>query len=144
MRLLQDWQFGTALLVVPFLLILLGQFLPTTTNIGWPLYSPDRFLILVVLYPLFEELAFRGWLQSMLYSYRFGYRQLAGISLANIITSLIFAGLHFIYHPPIWATLVLIPSLLFGYFRDKYQSVKPAIILHIFYNSGYYWVFSAG
>jgi hypothetical protein len=143
MRLLQDWQFGAALIVAPVVWILSGQFLPTTPNIGWPLDSPDRFLILVVLYPIFEELAFRGWLQSTLYSHSFGHRQLAGISFANLITSLIFTGLHFLYHSPLWATFVLIPSLLFGYFRDRYKSVKPAIILHIFYNCGNYWVFGA-
>jgi membrane protease YdiL (CAAX protease family) len=33
---------------------------------------------------------------------------------------------------------VLLPSLLYGYFRDRHGSVYPAIALHVFYNAGYF------
>ena len=62
---------------------------------------------------------------------------------ANLLTSLVFAGMHFFYHLPLWAAAVFIPSLVFGYFKDKYLSLGPPILLHVYYNSGYYWLFGA-
>ena len=34
---------------------------------------------------------------------------------------------------------MLLPSLLFGYFKDRYRSLTIPIILHVFYNAGYFW-----
>lgn len=51
--------------------------------------------------------------------------------------SLQFSALHFIGHPPLWAAGVLLPSLLYGFFRDRHDSVLPPIALHVFYNAGY-------
>jgi membrane protease YdiL (CAAX protease family) len=39
---------------------------------------------------------------------------------------------------PALAAGVLLPALLFGYFRDRHDSVLPAIALHVFYNAGYF------
>ncbi|MEO7557618.1 MAG: JDVT-CTERM system glutamic-type intramembrane protease, partial [Gammaproteobacteria bacterium] len=61
--------------------------------------------------------------------------------IANVATTLLFAGFHFFYHAPLWAALVILPSLIFGYFRDRHQRVLPAIVLHVFYNAGYFWLF---
>jgi len=139
-----DWQFGAALLVAPIVWIILLFILPTTFDFLWPLYSLNHFLMLVISYPILEEIAFRGCLQSILFSDAFGRKKLAGISFANVITSLIFTGFHFFYHPILWASLVFFPSLILGYFRDKYDTIEHAIILHIFYNGGYYWIFRIG
>lgn len=51
------------------------------------------------------------------------------------------AALHFLYRPLPWAALVFVPSLIFGYFKDKYHGLSAPIQLHIFYNTGYYWIF---
>ena len=93
---------------------------------------------LVLLQPLIEELLFRGLLQGRLTARPWGRRQFGGITLANLLVSLLFTALHFIGHPPLWATGVLLPSLLYGYFRDRHDSVLPAIALHVFYNAGYF------
>ena len=93
---------------------------------------------LVLLQPLVEELLFRGLLQGRLAESSWGRRQLGGITLANLSVSIVFTSLHFINHPPLWAAGVLFPSLLFGYFRDRHDSVYPAIALHVFYNAGYF------
>ena len=61
-----------------------------------------------------------------------------GFTLANLATSVLFTALHFVSHPPLWAAGVLLPSLLYGYFRDRHDSVYPAIALHVFYNAGYF------
>jgi uncharacterized protein len=39
-----------------------------------------------------------------------------------------------------WAAAVLLPAFLFGIMRDRYGSVYPAIILHMFYHTGYFWL----
>ena len=92
----------------------------------------------VLLQPVVEELLFRGLLLGWLGEKRWGRRQFAGFTLANLATALAFTALHFINHPPLWAAGVLLPALLFGYFRDRHASVLPAIALHVFYNAGYF------
>jgi hypothetical protein len=67
-----------------------------------------------------------------------GRRQWAGLTTANLTVSVIFVALHFLTHPPLWAFGVLFPSLLFGYFRDRHHSVYPSMVLHVFYNAGYF------
>ena len=94
--------------------------------------------MLVLLQPVLEELLFRGLIQGKLLTWNWGKRQFAGFTLANLATSLLFTALHFASHPPLWAAGVLLPSMLFGYFRDRHDSVYPAIALHVFYNAGYF------
>jgi len=113
----------------------------------WPLRDPTRFLLPALVYPILEELAFRGLLQEWLYQKPWGARGIwqmrSPISRANWLATLLFALAHLLYHTPSWAAVVIFPSLVFGYFRDRYQSVAPAIVLHVFYNAGYFWLFAA-
>jgi uncharacterized protein len=103
-----------------------------------PRHEWTALLLLVLLQPLLEELLFRGLMQGRLLTRPWGQRRLAGFTLANLATSVVFAALHFASHPPLWAAGVLLPALLFGYFRDRHDSVFPAITLHVFYNAGYF------
>ena len=48
-------------------------------------------------------------------------------------------SLHLWSHSPIWATLVFFPSLVFGYLRDQFDSTVPSIVMHIWYNGGYFF-----
>lgn len=105
---------------------------------GWLLDKPARFAWLVLAYPLLEELAFRGAIQPLLLHHALGRRHLAGITLANLATSILFAAAHLLQHAPAWAAAVVIPSLVFGYVRERFDAVAPAIALHIFYNLGYF------
>lgn len=110
------------------------------TDLGWPLQGAWAFTRVALVSPLAEELVFRGaiqgWLQRVL------RRPLPGpLSLPNLLTSALFASAHALYHAPAWAAAVLIPSLVFGHFRDRYQGLGMPITLHIYYNSGYYWLF---
>jgi membrane protease YdiL (CAAX protease family) len=89
---------------------------------------------LLLWYPVLEEILFRGILQGQLYKTKWGSSTLFNLSYANWVTSIIFASLHFIYHSPVWALLVVFPSLVFGYFRDIYNSIYPALALHLIYN----------
>ncbi len=97
----------------------------------WP------FIYMVLLSPALEELAFRGALQGWLNDYPWGRYHVAGLSLANGITTVLFTASHLFNHPPLWALAVLAPSLLFGYFRDRTGSVLPGFLLHGWYNAGY-------
>ena len=96
----------------------------------------------VVLYPVFEEIMFRGWLQPFLFNkWRFCRIQHAGISGSNVLTSVLFAALHLINQSTLWSLSIFFPSLIFGYFRDRYQTLVPSILLHGLYNLGLILVF---
>ena len=106
--------------------------------VSWPQLISWPFLSLTLWHPVAEELLFRGFLQSQLLEYAWGRRTVAGLSYANGLTTVIFVLGHFWQHPPLWALAVIVPSLVFGYVRDRYGSAYPAIVLHIFYNAGYF------
>ena len=108
---------------------------------GWPLRDPLRFLYPALFYPVVEELVFRGMIQDIARR-RLRAWHIGPLSHANILTSLLFAALHFINHPPLWAAAVFIPSLLFGLFRERSAGLAAPILLHVFYNSGYFWLFT--
>jgi ferrous iron transport protein B len=68
---------------------------------GWPLTEPWQFLLPVLLFPILEEIVFRGLIQELVHEY-ISSRMLGPISLANLLTSLLFrdrpllAGLAFV------------------------------------------------
>lgn len=97
-----------------------------------------QFLLLVLLYPLLEEFIFRGLIQGGLRKYRPCRKSRKGISVANVLTSILFAALHLIAHPVLWAASVFVPSVLLGYFRDRYKSLIPSMVLHVGFNFGYF------
>jgi len=86
-----------------------------------------------------EEFFFRGFLIPYLKTYTAASWR--GLSLANIFSAFVFACLHLLSHPPFWALGTFFPALIFGYFREKHDSLWPAVILHFFYNSGgfFFW-----
>ena len=112
-----------------------------TPDPAWPLHDPLRFIYPALLYPIIEELIFRGYIQELVQR-RLTVWQLGPFSHANILTSLLFTALHFINHPPLWAAAVFIPSLLFGFFKDRSGRLGAPIVLHVFYNSGYFLLFT--
>lgn len=107
----------------------------------WPLLQPWQFLVPVVFYPLVEEMVFRGLLQELVHEY-ISHHSLGLISVANLVTSVAFTAMHFIYHAPLWAALVFFPSLVFGFFKDRTGRLTAPILLHIFYNAGFLWLFT--
>ena len=107
---------------------------------GWPLREPSRFLYPALLYPVIEELVFRGLIQDLAHRHLRPWH-LGPLSHANLLTSLLFTALHFINHAPLWAAAVFFPSLIFGFFKDRTGMLAAPIVLHVFYNSGYFWLF---
>ena len=106
------------------------------TGIGLPAIS---LLVLgVLVYPILEEIVFRGALQGWLLEHSvLSQSLLPGISYANLLASLVFSLFHFISQPPLWAALVFFPSIIFGWSRDRFGSLPGSIILHAFYNAGF-------
>ena len=96
------------------------------------------FLVAVLWQPTLEELLFRGCLQGWLFTHGWGRQSFVGISVANLLTSVVFSGAHIATHSLPWALSTLFPSLLFGVLRDRSGSVLPPLALHIIYNAGYF------
>lgn len=108
-------------------------------GVGGPLYRPvglAAWLGFVLWQPLLEELVFRGILQGQLLRVRGGLR-LAGISVANWLTTALFAAMHLFAQPPAWAIAVAVPSLVYGHLRERFDSVWPAVAMHATYNAGF-------
>lgn len=103
------------------------------------LWSPV-FLSVALWQPLCEELLFRGVIQGYLAQSRSIQKTWFGLSISNLGTSCLFSLAHLTSHSISWSLLVLIPSLCFGFVRDRFGSVYPSIILHAFYNSGYFFL----
>ena len=114
---------------------------PATPHWTWPLAAPADYLLPVLFYPVLEEIVFRGLLQELAQEY-ISRRTLGPISLANLLTSLVFTGFHFLNHAPLWAALVFFPSLVFGFFKDRYGTLTSPMLLHGFYNAGFLLLFT--
>lgn len=90
--------------------------------------------------PLLEELVFRGLLQGQLLRVTALHgqpRHFGPITWANGLSSLAFVALHLPTQPLVWALAVAVPSLVFGHLRERFDSVWPAMGVHVFYNTGF-------
>ncbi len=96
------------------------------------------FLSVALWQPLAEELLFRGVLQGHVLQSIGKQKAWIGLSIPNLLTSLFFTLAHLVGHSISWALLVFVPSLCLGLVRDRFESVYPSIILHAFYNTGYF------
>jgi len=90
---------------------------------------------LIIFYPVIEELAFRGVIQEFIASKTKAFRPFYFLTVANVVTSVFFVAMHFVHHPPLWAVMVFVPSLIFGYFKEQYGHIGASIFLHMFYNA---------
>jgi membrane protease YdiL (CAAX protease family) len=131
-----DWQFylviaGSVATGVFFWLWLPAGYADSIASDPWRLVS------FLLIYPLLEEWVFRGVLQGELLKREWGKRRGIGISNANLVTSVVFVLLHFINHPPLWAVAVFVPSLVFGHFRERHESLVTPMLLHSFFNLTY-------
>lgn len=142
-RLLRDGPFRWAVVAAPVVWLLGYVVFAPDPDLAWPLQRPSDVLYLGILYPCIEELLFRGLLQGWLLERVRFQRRWQGLTLANLCTSGIFTALHFLAHPPLAAAGVLVPSLIFGYFRDRHGNLLAPILLHVYYNLGYFWIFAS-
>jgi hypothetical protein len=132
----RDREFYLALLAGLPVLFVIYLFIPVST--GSIHHGPWSVVIALVIWqPFWEELFFRGIIQGQIYKRSWGQRAWFRISNANMVASLAFAALHIAYNPNLWSVSVFIPSLVFGYFRERHNTVYSAFALHGLYNLGY-------
>jgi hypothetical protein len=112
-------------------------------TVGPSMFQPRGlagWLAFVVLWPLIEELLFRGLLQGQLLrlsQHEGEPRRIGPVTWANGLTTLAFVALHLSAQPLAWALAVVLPSLAFGHLRERFASVWPAVGLHMIYNAGF-------
>jgi len=114
---------------------------PPGFQVGEALSKSGPLLMLAIIYPVLEEMVFRGALQGWMRKRSWGLRQFGPLTTANMLTSFVFTSFHFLAHPPIAAAMVFAPSLIFGYFRDRTHGLGTPIALHCWYNTGYFLIF---
>lgn len=131
----RDWQYVAALAAGLLFWVFLSSMTADVRSVAWKL---SVVLPVCLIQPLIEELIFRGVVQGELLRHIWGSKKWGGISAANAATSSAFMGLHFLSHPPLWSLSVIVPSLLFGHFRERHNSLYPPLALHIYYNTGYF------
>jgi membrane protease YdiL (CAAX protease family) len=86
--------------------------------------------------PVLEELAFRGGVQEVLDRTALGrLRPVRGLSVGNLLTSVLFAAAHLAVTLPWLAVGVFFPSLVFGRLKQLYRSLLPAMLVHAWYNA---------
>ena len=132
-RCFRDYRFLIAILAGALVLWVIHDLLPpfsSSVAFHWKLW-----LSLVIWQPLVEEILFRGIVQGQLRKTTWGQRTWLNISAANAVTSIVFVTIHMINNPPLFSISVMVPSLLFGYFRDRCNSVYPSILLHSAFNA---------
>jgi membrane protease YdiL (CAAX protease family) len=108
--------------------------------------APLLLIRMLLVAPVLEELVFRGLLQDVLTASRsskprFGVARVGPLSLANVLTSAVFAASHLPYNPPLLACAVFLPSLVFGRLKELYGSLLPSIALHAWYNLAFLIIF---
>ena len=95
----------------------------TFTRAGWPLWA--MFLLLSVMPAVFEELAFRGVIQSSL-------ERILNVRDAWLIQAALFSVLHL---SPLMFPSHFLMGLCFGYMRRRSRSIYPGMLLHACWNA---------
>ena len=100
--------------------------------------SANEILMLLILFPVIEELFFRGIIQPIIHK-KFS-KTWRSISVANVLTSLLFSVTHLFNHNLFWALSTFFPSLIFGWSKDRYHTLLAPLILHCYYNAGWFYL----
>jgi len=137
----RDWQFAAACAAGPVAWWAMARGGIPIGDPTWAWREPWHFVWLSLLLPVWEEWVFRGWMQPLVAQGIARARWPSPRLLANLATSLAFAAMHLPSHPVAWAAAVVVPSVVFGHFRDRHGHVGSAMALHAFYNAGYFLLF---
>ncbi len=133
-----DALFWLALAIAPvswWLMLQLGVARRNEALSWWPV------LMIVLINPVLEEIVFRGAVQGWLQQQRVLQHRWGAISLANVLCSVLFASLHLFRQAPLWAALIFLPSLVFGWAKERHTTLLSPILLHMTYNAGFIWLF---
>ena len=137
---LRDWQLAVALSLGPlFWVALLVSQGGTPARVSG---SASMLILLVLVYPVLEEIVFRGAVQGFL-GRRLGGPSGSTLTRANLAASILFAAAHVAVRGDLLAASVFFPSLVFGYFRERHATLASPILLHVSYNAGLFLIFGA-
>ncbi|MCG5547571.1 JDVT-CTERM system glutamic-type intramembrane protease MrtJ [Halorhodospira halochloris] len=125
------WLYGVMLAALPLSFALVLFIEPASGPIE---LTPLSLLSFLIIFPVIEELAFRGLIQGLLLSRTVGRWRIGTVSVANLITTVLFACAHFPRGGWLLACGVVAPSLLLGLFRERHGRLLSPILLHIFFN----------
>ena len=106
-------------------------------NVDFLFDHTARFLVICFLAPVIEEYVFRGMIMDAVvrrWSWRWPANGGVSISLANLIATLLFVGLHYLMRDPLTAVLVTLPSLYLGILREQSGRLSVCIGIHSFWN----------
>ena len=138
---LRDRQFAFALLLGPlFWLALFVSQNGAPVGVARLFEDAPALVLLVLVYPVIEEIVFRGAVQGFL-GRRWVARRGSPLTRANLVTSILFAATHIAWFGDPAAGAVFFPSLVFGYFRERHATLASPILLHVFYNAGLFLIF---
>jgi len=129
----RDIRFTVAILAGIVVLFLVHEWVPVFSST--PVLHLKLLISVLIWQPLIEELLFRGIIQGQLSRQGWGQHALFNITIANVVTSVLFVALHMFNNSPVWSLTIFIPSLVYGYFRDRFNSVYPSMLLHSSYNA---------
>ena len=113
-------------------------------HLGW--VEPDEFEnilavgLFIGLYPLLEELVFRGLLMDLLSKYRWAAFRRLGVTTNNLFVSIIFSLLHLISQDLENCLLVFVPSLWLGIVKESTGSTWTCAVVHMLWNFGLFCV----
>ena len=93
-------------------------------------------IALLLLFPVLEEIVFRGLLQGFLAKKWGGSRTFLGMGLPNCGTTFVFCLTHLLTRSPLVSAMVLIPSLALGAMRDRGFSITTLACIHMYWNAG--------
>lgn len=99
-------------------------------------------LVMLVAAPILEETVFRAGIQDGI-ACRLRVR-LGPLSAANGLTALLFWLAHTWQHASLWAAATVLPSLVFGYFYERYRHLAAPVMLHVAYNAAFIMLLAPG
>ena len=129
---LRDWHFQVVLgAAIPIGLLWVWWIAPQAEALDVDFTSLAAF---VIVFPLLEELVFRGLIQRALLKKPFGRRRFGPVTVANAVTTSLFAIAHLPRGGPLLAAGVITPGIVLGYFLERHQRLVSPIILHMSFN----------
>jgi membrane protease YdiL (CAAX protease family) len=114
----------------------------------WWLRQPLNAMVLIIVSPALEEWIFRGWLFDLVRNWSQTLKQelLSErlLSIQNAVTTSCFCALHSVLRDPLTGLLVLGPSLLLGFMRDRQVSLPVLMMIHGVWNAGWFFFYPPG
>ena len=104
--------------------------------------TPAQVLSLLLIYPVLEEVVFRGAIMDGVSKTPLAGLRIAHISGPNFFSASLFSLLHLWGQRLGWALAVFIPGLVFGFSKERWGSLKFPILLHIYYNGCFFGIMS--